>query len=84
MRTYFGHRQAVRDINFNNEGDKFLSASYDRYIKQWDTETGQVTCRFTNKKVPYCVKYHPDPDKQHLFVAGMADKKIVCVSTFLK
>lgn len=80
VRTYFGHRQAVRDVNFNNSGDKFLSAAYDRYIKLWDTETGQVVSRFTNKKVPYCVKFNPDEDKQHLFVAGMADKKIVCVS----
>jgi len=81
VRTYFGHRQAVRDICFNNAGDKFLSAAYDRYIKLWDTETGQVISRFTNKKVPYCVKFHPDEEKQHLFVAGMADKKIVCWDT---
>jgi pre-mRNA-processing factor 17 len=82
VRTYFGHRQAVRDISFNNSGDKFLSAAYDRYIKLWDTETGQVISRFTNKKVPYCVKFNPEEDKQHLFVAGMADKKIVCVSCY--
>ena len=82
MRTYFGHRQAVRDISFNNSGDKFLSAAYDRYIKLWDTETGQVISRFTNKKVPYFVKFNPEEDKQHLFVAGMADKKIVCVSCY--
>ncbi|EFX88035.1 hypothetical protein DAPPUDRAFT_305671 [Daphnia pulex] len=81
VRTYFGHRQAVRDISFNNTGDKFLSAAYDRYIKLWDTETGQVISRFTNKKVPYCVKFNPEEDKQHLFVAGMADKKIVCWDT---
>ncbi|KAI9563186.1 hypothetical protein GHT06_010644 [Daphnia sinensis] len=81
VRTYFGHRQAVRDISFNNSGEKFLSAAYDRYIKLWDTETGQVISRFTNKKVPYCVKFNPDEDKQHLFVAGMADKKIVCWDT---
>ncbi|KAK4026056.1 pre-mRNA-processing factor 17 [Daphnia magna] len=81
VRTYFGHRQAVRDISFNNSGEKFLSAAYDRYIKLWDTETGQVISRFTNKKVPYCVKFNPEEDKQHLFVAGMADKKIVCWDT---
>ena len=30
--------------------------------------------------MPYCVKFNPDEDKQHLFVAGTSDKKIVCVS----
>ena len=30
IRTYQGHKQAIRDVNFNNAGDQFLSASYDR------------------------------------------------------
>ncbi|XP_072022614.1 pre-mRNA-processing factor 17-like isoform X1 [Amphiura filiformis] len=77
IRTFNGHKQAVRDASFSNDGDKFLSAAYDRYIKLWDTETGECISRFTNRKVPYCVKFQPDEDKQHIFVAGMADKKIV-------
>lgn len=80
IRTYNGHRQAVRDINFNNSGNQFLSAGYDRYIKLWDTETGRVVSRFTSRKIPYCVKFNPDNSKQHLFVAGTSDKKIICVS----
>lgn len=78
IRTYYGHRQAVRDICFNNCGTQFLSAGYDRFIKLWDTETGECISRFTNRKVAYCVKFNPDEDKQHLFVAGTSDKKIVC------
>lgn len=81
IRTYYGHRQAVRDINFNNSGKVFLSAGYDRYIKMWDTETGQVISRFTSRKIPYCVKFNPDRNKQHLFVAGTSDKKIICWDT---
>lgn len=81
IRTYYGHRQAVRDINFNNSGKNFLSAAFDRYIKLWDTETGQVVSRFTSRKIPYCVKFNPDGNKQHLFVAGTSDKKIICWDT---
>uniref|UniRef100_A0A1B6DRQ1 Uncharacterized protein n=1 Tax=Clastoptera arizonana TaxID=38151 RepID=A0A1B6DRQ1_9HEMI len=83
IRTYYGHRQAVRDISFNNPGTQFLSAAYDRYIKLWDTETGECTTRFTSRKIPYCVKFHPDEDKQNLFVAGTSDKKIICVRIWL-
>ena len=43
--------------------------------------SGECKAKFTSKKVPYCVKFHPEDDKQHLFVAGTSDKKIVCVST---
>ena len=81
VRTYYGHRQAVRDINFNNSGKFFLSAGYDRYIKMWDTETGKVVSRFSSRKIPYCVKFNPDRNKQHLFVAGTSDKKIICWDT---
>lgn len=83
IRTYSGHRQAVRDIDFDINGTKFLSAGYDRYIKLWDTETGEVVSRFSAKKIPFCVKFHPDFNKQHLFVAGTSNKKIICVSNFI-
>lgn len=40
LRTFMGHAGAVRDVNFNSDGTKFLSASFDRQMKLWDTETG--------------------------------------------
>jgi pre-mRNA-processing factor 17 len=78
VRSYLGHREAVRDICFNNPGTKFLSCAYDRYCKLWDTETGECISRFTSRKVAYCIKFHPEEDKQDFFVAGTSDKKIVC------
>jgi pre-mRNA-processing factor 17 len=77
IRTYLGHRQAVRDACFNNDGSQFLSAGFDRFVKLWDTETGECLGRFTSRKVAYCVKFNPDEDKQHLFVVGQSDKKLV-------
>jgi pre-mRNA-processing factor 17 len=71
-------------VSFNRDGTQFLSASYDRFIKLWNTETGQVLSKFTNKKVPYCVVFNPDEDKQHLFVAGTSDKKILCVRLYFQ
>ncbi|GMJ00721.1 hypothetical protein like AT1G10580 [Hibiscus trionum] len=77
MRTYMGHSKAVRDISFCNDGTKFLTAGYDKNIKYWDTETGQVISTFSTGKIPYVVKLNPDEDKQNILLAGMSDKKIV-------
>ncbi|KAJ6321536.1 hypothetical protein OIU77_011581 [Salix suchowensis] len=77
MRTYMGHSKAVRDISFCNDGTKFLTAGYDKNIKYWDTETGQVISTFSTGKIPYVVKLNPDDDKQSILLAGMSDKKIV-------
>lgn len=77
MRTYMGHSKAVRDISFCNDGTKFLTAGYDKNIKYWDTETGQVISTFSTGKIPYVVRLNPDDDKQNILLAGMSDKKIV-------
>ena len=41
---------------------------------------GKCLAGFTNGKTPYCIKFNPDEDKQHLFVVGCADKKIYTVN----
>ena len=55
----------------------FEMGRYDRNIKLWDSETGACLGTFTNHKIPYCVKFNPDDDKQHIFVVGGSDKKII-------
>lgn len=77
LRTFMGHSQAVKDVNFNNKGTRLISSSFDRTIKVWDTETGQCVQAFSNGKIANVVKFQPDPDKQNIFLAGMQDKKIV-------
>ncbi|KAI8801807.1 WD40-repeat-containing domain protein [Cladochytrium replicatum] len=76
LRTFIGHTKGVRDICFSNDGKRFLTASLDKWIKLWDTETGQCISRFTTKRIPYCVTFNPDEDKQNIFLTGCQDKKI--------
>lgn len=79
-----GHGGAVKDVSFNNNGTQFLSCSYDKYVKIWDTETGQCVQAFSSGKVPNVAKFNPEEDKQHIFLAGMQDKKIIQVSLHLE
>ncbi|CDU22147.1 probable CDC40-Pre-mRNA splicing factor important for catalytic step II [Sporisorium scitamineum] len=77
LRTFKGHSKAVRDIAFSNDGRRFLSSGYDRQVKLWDTETGACLDSFSNGKTAYCLTFHPDEDKQNIFLAGMSDKKVL-------
>jgi len=38
--TYRGHKKAVKDLSFTNDGFHFLSTGYDDRVNYWDTETG--------------------------------------------
>ncbi|KAJ7042681.1 pre-mRNA splicing factor [Mycena alexandri] len=77
LRTFHGHTKYVKDVSFSNDGRQFLSCGFDRQMKLWDTETGQCLKRFSNGKIPHVIRFHPDEDKQHVFLAGMSDKKII-------
>jgi len=77
LRTYMGHTKAVRDICFSNDGRRFLTCGYDKYILLWDTETGQCIGSYFSGKIPYCVKFNPEKDKNHFFLAGYSDKRIL-------
>lgn len=76
VRTYNGHKSAVRDVCFTNDGLHFLSASYDQNIHYWDTETGKVVKTFSLRKHPYCIRFNPDPDRQYAFLCASANKKV--------
>lgn len=77
LRTYSGHSKSLSDIDFNLSGTQFISSSYDRMIKLWDTETGTCISKFTTGKNPHCIKFNLDPENSTQFLAGMSDKKIV-------
>lgn len=94
LRVYHGHAKAVKDVAFNGVrgqlggGTQFLSASYDKTIKLWDTETGKVIQRYTDlgrkssgaraaRAMANCVKFSPEADKQAEFLSGMSDNTIL-------
>ena len=77
VRSYNGHAEAVRDISFSHDGRQFLSVSYDKYVKLWDTETGQCVSRHTTGKTPFCGRLHPLPAHAHEALVGQSDKLIV-------
>lgn len=81
LRTFSGHSKAITDTIFHPTGNTFLTASYDRQIKLWDTEYGKCLGRFSTGKTPHVVRFNPDPDHWHEFLAGMSDKKIVQFDT---
>ncbi|EFN53026.1 hypothetical protein CHLNCDRAFT_32300 [Chlorella variabilis] len=74
MRTYMGHTKGVKDIWFSNDGRRFVSTGYDKKIRYWDTETGQILNTVGEGKMSYCVRLHPE--EQHIVMAGTQDKKI--------
>lgn len=77
MRTYSGHANSVRDIDFSHDGRRFASAGYDRKVRLWDTETGKVVGSFECEAIPRVVRVHPDPDKENVVMAGLQNAKTV-------
>ncbi|CAM9434937.1 unnamed protein product [Chrysoparadoxa australica] len=75
LRTYKGHSAAVRDVKFNNDGSKFTSCGYDRFVRLWDTETGQCITTLTNRRMPYMSRFYPKDN--NTILAGCSDNKII-------
>lgn len=73
-RTYSGHTEGVRSIHMGKTGSEFLSSSFDRYIRLWDTETGQAKGTFCNRKMGYQVKFFPNDN--NIFLVAASDNKI--------
>ncbi|PKS08660.1 hypothetical protein jhhlp_004713 [Lomentospora prolificans] len=78
LRSYSGHTKAVSDLCFNYDGAKFISASWDRMIKLWDTETGKCISKFTTGKTPHVAKFNNDSfEHRNEFLAGMSSGQIL-------
>jgi pre-mRNA-processing factor 17 len=51
--VYRGHTDAVRSVSFAPDGLRFTTAGMDGLLRQWDTETGQVSATLTYKDAPF-------------------------------
>ena len=71
-RSFSGHRAALTSVDFSRDGRGFLSASRDRCVKLWDTETGQCAARLRQHPgFPTVARLQPLSSAQHMaFVAG--------------
>jgi WD40 repeat protein len=56
-RSYLGHTGAVRDARFSADGARIASASFDRRVAIWDTETGACSLNIDVGAVPYCAAW---------------------------
>eukprot|EP00605_Chrysophyceae_sp_TOSAG23-4_P002198 GSChrysophyteH1.ASY1.ANO1.2428.1 assembled CDS len=74
LRSYHGHSEAVRAIDFSNSAVQFLSAGFDKITRLWDTETGQAVGTFSNNKMGYCCKFYPNDN--NIFLVACQDKRI--------
>lgn len=73
---YQGHKKAVKDLCFTNDGLHFLSTGFDNRLNYWDTETGQVVRSYKHGCTPFCGQFNPDVDRNHSFLVGDIEKTI--------
>ena len=59
-RTLPGHTDDVRSVAYSRDGRSLASAGYDRTIKLWDAETGQLIRSLATGTIVLGVVFHPD------------------------
>ncbi len=80
MRTYLGHTKGIRTAEFAGAGgEQFVSTSFDKSIKLWNTETGAILTSFdTRNSISFALGTHPAHPS--ILLAGI-NKKIVQFDT---
>lgn len=79
---YYGHKNAVRDIQFSNKQRNcrsFYSCGYDKQTLFWDAEYGKIKWKYSNSKTPYCVSVHPT--NENSIIVGYSNKKAIQYDT---
>lgn len=59
MKKLKGHVLPLTNCCFNKNGDKFITGSYDRTCKLWDTTSGNLVHSFEgHKNAVYCMAFN--------------------------
>jgi WD40 repeat protein len=75
-RTYIGHNGGVRSARFSADGSRFATASFDRSVKVWDTETGVARASLPTGAIAYCATWAPMDDPNVLLI-GTGSRKVL-------
>ena len=74
LRGYYGSGKSASDIDFTPSGENFISASFDRKIRLWDTETGACVSRFDLGATPHVARVNVDKPSE--FLVGQSNNVI--------
>lgn len=75
IRDYNGHSKAINSLDFAPDGIKFISSSYDKTVKVWDTERGEILNRLKLNSGTSCCEFRPTNSNE--FIVGMSNSKIL-------
>lgn len=75
LRDFRGHSKPIKALRFTEDCQSFLSSSFDRSVKIWDTETGKVKTRLHLNSTPADVESRPT--NPHEFIVGLSNSKIL-------
>lgn len=75
MASYYGHTAAIKDLWQTNDCRRFITASFDRYTRMWDTESGKCIGKWGTNTPINTARIHTE--EEHIFLTGQSDKRIV-------
>ncbi|CAI4038223.1 hypothetical protein SMKI_04G5650 [Saccharomyces mikatae IFO 1815] len=75
LRDFQGHTRPIKALRFTDDCRSFLSSSFDRCVKNWDTETGKVKTKLRLKSTPADVESRPT--NPHEFIVGLTNSEIL-------
>jgi pre-mRNA-processing factor 17 len=74
IRDYTAHPKSVKHVTFSSTGEEFISCSYDKTVKIWDTETGKVKYKHNINSNPNMCTFVPNNPSE--FMVALDSKRV--------